>query len=589
MRIRLSKPGFKSMAPGARLPFSFINKDLFLLAGIWIFTVIIVNPRGEFPLADDWIYLDMLKLLHDKSILFYSDYPGSTVISQLMWALVWCKFFGYSILLARFTSLADSFLLILVLYFLLQKLTSHRGFSFFGTALFIFNPVFYVLSFTFMTEPSFCLVVTGSITAAYAALKSERWSWILLLIFLCCVAVLIKQTALIIPVSFFVIILFNKKIPGRLFSAALLSLTVTTFAYAVLLHWINHTYGSSGRFMNRVNFDVLNYYKIGYYEGFSHQRENFLKIVMYCGMFMLPVFPILVVASPPIFAHGGLYNHRKKISASLIALAFIFACLQTESIQLPNLENFFYNTGLGPVLLRDVSILKMKPHSFFEAPLFWRSFSVLSMTAGLYLLSILSFKFISTLKPSFRKETDVKDIFYQLLYCAAMIYIFLLVNEYIFDRYILLLTLLIILMLAVSLKDNFGILNKKWYALSLIILLPIVVFTVSASHDYLAWNRARWDALNFLTGRLKISPGEIDGGYEFNGLRNYSDNYSAQKNKSWWWVYDDKYLVTMNPVTGYQYFFEVPYYSWIKCRMFSIQVLKKTGDERISQDSLSRR
>jgi hypothetical protein len=567
------------MAQSARLPLTFISKDLFFLLSIWICTVIVVNPTGEFPLADDWIYLDMLKLLYDKNILFYSHYPGSTVIAQLAWVLLWCKLFGYSIFLARITSLVDSLLLILIIYFLLQKITCHRGFSFFGTASFIFNPVFYALSFTFMTEPSFCLVIAGCLTAAYASLKSEKWNWIFLLVFLSCIAVLIKQTALIIPLAFLVTILFNRKIPGRLFAGAMLSVTITVLAYTLLLYWINHTYGSSGRFMNRINLDVVNYLKAGYHENFSHQRQNFLKIVMYCGLFMLPVLPILAGGSSQIFANESLYNLRKKISVTLVVLAAAFSYLQTESLQLPNLENFFYNTGLGPVLLRDVSILKMQPHSFIEAPFFWRSLSVISMAAGLYLLCVLTFKFIITIKKSFRKEADLHDVFYQLLYCAAIIYIFLLVNEYIFDRYILLLTLLIIFMFAVSLKDKLRTLKKKWYALSLIILLPIVIFSVAATHDYLAWNRARWDALNILTGTLKISPGEIDGGYEFNGSRNYSDNYSAQKDKSWWWVHDDKYLVTMNAVNGYQKFFDVPYYSWIKRRTFLIHVLKKAGGQ----------
>jgi len=559
----------------SRTPFSIIRKDLFFLAGIWLLSVIVVNPAGEFPLADDWVYLDMLKLLHEKNILFYPNYLGSTVISQLAWALLWCKLFGYSIFVARVTSLVNSLLLILVLYFLLQKLTSNRNFSFFGTALFIFNPVFYVLSFTFMTEPSFCLVIAGCLAAAYASLKSYKWNWIFLLVFLCGVAVLIKQTALIIPISFLAIILFNRKIPGRLFSGALLSLAVTAIAYTVLLYWINYTYGSSGRFMNRMNHDVINYLKEGYHEGFSHQRENFLNITMYCGLFMLPVLPILAIGSARIFENGSFYRHRTKILATLILLASVFSYLQTESLQLPNLDNIFYNTGLGPVVLRDTNILKMKPHSFIEATFFWRSLSVLSMATGLYLLVVLTFQCILSIKKSFRKEAEASDIFYQLLYCAAIIYIFLLVNEYIFDRYILLLTLLIILMLGVSMKDLLGSLKMKWYALSLVILFPIVVFNVAATHDYLAWNRAKWDALNFLTERLKISPKEIDGGYEFNASRNYSDNYSIQENKSWWWVHDDKYLVTMNPIAGYQKFFDVQYYSWIKCRTFSIHVLKK--------------
>jgi hypothetical protein len=38
-----------------------------------------------------------------------------------------------------------------------------------------------------------------------------------------------------------------------------------------------------------------------------------------------------------------------------------------------------------------------------------------------------------------------------------------------------------------------------------------------ATHDYLDTNRSRWNALNDLMQRCRVQPGEIDGGFEFNG------------------------------------------------------------------------
>lgn len=42
-------------------------------------------------------------------------------------------------------------------------------------------------------------------------------------------------------------------------------------------------------------------------------------------------------------------------------------------------------------------------------------------------------------------------------------------------------------------------------------------FTTCATHDYLARNRVRWQALNDLVTEDGISPSSISGGFEFNG------------------------------------------------------------------------
>ena len=75
-------------------------------------------------------------------------------------------------------------------------------------------------------------------------------------------------------------------------------------------------------------------------------------------------------------------------------------------------------------------------------------------------------------------------------------------------------------------------------------------FAVSATHDYLAWNRARWAALADLTQRDHVDPSRIDGGFEFNALHYYGRR-PARSGLSWWWVQDDEYRVAFGPMDGY--------------------------------------
>jgi hypothetical protein len=87
------------------------------------------------------------------------------------------------------------------------------------------------------------------------------------------------------------------------------------------------------------------------------------------------------------------------------------------------------------------------------------------------------------------------------------------------DRYLLPLYPLVMMLAAYYIRDRFNLflLGNLERSMILLVLCLYVYFSVGASHDYMAWNRARWQALNDLTSKYNVSPTLIDGGYEFNG------------------------------------------------------------------------
>jgi predicted acetyltransferase len=107
-------------------------------------------------------------------------------------------------------------------------------------------------------------------------------------------------------------------------------------------------------------------------------------------------------------------------------------------------------------------------------------------------------------------------------------------------------------------------------------LLLYAVFSVTAVHDYLAWNRVRWQALHHLTGELSVPAERIDGGFEFNGLYTYDENYIRTPGKSFWWVKSDDYMVAFNTMPGYALLRKYPVRSWLPAAVHHIYVLKRT-------------
>jgi hypothetical protein len=121
--------------------------------------------------------------------------------------------------------------------------------------------------------------------------------------------------------------------------------------------------------------------------------------------------------------------------------------------------------------------------------------------------------------------------------------------------------------------------SRSVYILSFLLLSGFMTYGVLATHDYFAWNKAKWKMLDVLTKEEKQSPKEIDGGYEFNGIYNYDVNYKATSEKSWWWVHDNKFIVTMGMLPGYEKYLEAPYQSWLFNEKKSVYVLKRLNND----------
>jgi hypothetical protein len=87
------------------------------------------------------------------------------------------------------------------------------------------------------------------------------------------------------------------------------------------------------------------------------------------------------------------------------------------------------------------------------------------------------------------------------------------------------------------------------------------VFAVGATHDYLAWNRARWHAVDDLLGR-GIPHTKIDGGFEVNAWYRYDPRHPIESANSFF-VRDSDYVVSFGPLNDYAKIREYPYSRWM--------------------------
>jgi hypothetical protein len=143
-----------------------------------------------------------------------------------------------------------------------------------------------------------------------------------------------------------------------------------------------------------------------------------------------------------------------------------------------------------------------------------------------------------------------------------------------FDRYLIPLVLLV-MVVVVAVTGAEARIGTRGVVASASLLVLFGTFSVSATHDYLAWNRARWRAARDLVEGARVSPSLIDGGFEFNGWYGYDPAYRQSTAKSWWWVRDDEYLIPFGAVRGYGEIRRYRYRHWLPPGEGAILVLRR--------------
>ena len=199
--------------------------------------------------------------------------------------------------------------------------------------------------------------------------------------------------------------------------------------------------------------------------------------------------------------------------------------------------------GIGPFTLYDA--LPRGLAGLDRGPgVIWRVAALAAAFGVAALVRVIALRVASVLRPA--TPDRARDAFVLAL-VAGYLGPFM-ITGYI-DRY-LLFVLPFVLALAVPAPspgaNRFGqVVALTWIALA-------IALSAAATHDYFAWNRARWDAIAEAT-RRGATPETLDGGFEYNGYYGFERKPRGYApGKSWWWVKDDRYVVAFSSLPGYE-------------------------------------
>lgn len=560
------------------------------VAALWSCAVAAVGIGGDFPLSDDWSYAHVARSLYEGRGFDLLPWTGASLVVQALYGAAACKLAGiFSHEVLRAGTLVLSIVGVASFHGLLRELGADRRTAAAGCAVLAFSPLWFHLSFTFMTDVPFAALALLSTWLHVRGFRRGSRETLLLAGAAAAASFLVRQHAVSIVAAAALAVAWTARghrapsgIAGnpsagsngaairRAIADAGAALALPLLAVAAWAWWA----ATSGE----VPLAVQNKLREAASTSLLPAADVAYRALVTLGFLLLPW---AVTLRPTRGAESRLFT---ALLALLPAVA-LFLFVRDGSLMF-YLTNTLGTDSVGAVTTRDVLFLAL-PGSTTSGGVAWNVLltmvSIVSVAlAATRMLAAVPGLLASPRPGAMDPPAGRRPTLFCLLALALSGLGTLVQSHYYFDRYLLvLLPLAVASLVALSPAPRFGAVFGA--ALGLMSL-----YSVAGTHDYLAWNRARWDLLGALEDR-GVSPRSIDGGVEYNAERlaallgtapTDAEARSGQPSdaKSWWWVVDDEWVIAFGPLDGYAEADSRAYARWLPPSQGKVLALHRSSD-----------
>jgi len=543
-----------------------------VVAAYW--ATVAVLPRVDVPVGDDWVYARTVeRFLHGHGFHIL-DATVATFVLQALWGTAVTAVAGFSYVTLRLSTVALAGMGGVALYGLCRTLGASRRWSAVAAAAWLFNPLAYVLSNTFMSDASFAGLVVAATLLYVRGLCRDREAPRLVVAAsaVAAAAFLFRQQGALVPAAVvgFLLVTGRARLDraGRATLARVVAVpVVTVVGYVAWLRLVHGVPTSQAMFTE----------ELGLVWRAATPRllvQLVVVMVLYCGLVVLPVaasaagrLPALVRAFP---------RRGWRLTGPLATLAVAGAVgFALVGRYMPYVPQYLAPWGIGPADLSGGRPPVAGRWLFVALTVAVAAAAVIAAVAlgrrvgqgdpgpvggdghggrgtraGAGLVSaVLVGQAGGVLPPTFHFQNPVP---------GAILTITL-------DRYLL---PLLPLALALVVWALAGMRLPAWPAWAVTAVLAAV--SVAGTHDFLVFQRSTWD-LATATNRAGVDAHHLDGGAQWDGVHLYQDGVEVPDplpDRPWWvnlfaWTDDSTYVVSTVPLPGYVEVRRVPYDTWL--------------------------
>lgn len=548
---------------------SFVRHVLGAIAAVspLVVAAFLFSGVPKHPSNDDWIYgrttVAVANYLRGGEQPKWTSHNGqvpAAAVTPIAIAGMWSAVSEFSWDKLQFVSQLLSGIGAVSMFFLARRFGGSFVASLAVSWTLLLCPWFWSQSFTFMTDASSAGLAAAAAACWAIGIVDVRNRWLLIGGFFLALAVFSRQTTLALVAAPATALLFGSpRKPKKL----LLCVTAPFFALAMLeTGWFGPTSAERAAFVV--------------------QRPGAMEAVKqaaYAAYGMLLVLGFSLVPLALLLASTVTWTRRTLACAAIGSLpALFFVLLGCRAVLTSATGPTLQNAHFGPILLSDC----------FE-PGRWGDLGGVEWPFALWFIATMA-SFSSFAIVAAAAENSISEWLKdrgdrKAAYDVGLIVtgvgagaILLLLMGFHFDRYWLAVVAPFIAWAAMRIGRFDGKLTDSgliWAAASLTCLFALnVVFT----HDWLAFNDARWKLVEKLQGHGFKSE-EIDGGYEVNGwFRSEEDPQTRPRvggEQARWWNEKAVRFLAVGPRPGMVEIDRIEWFSWAVRRPISVLVLRR--------------
>lgn len=535
------------------------ERGLMTLMLLYVLAELLVWPSGNFPLNDDWAFARTVQTLANTGRFELGSWPAMTLWTHVIYGLLFVYLFGFSFNILRVSTLLSSFVGAVLLYRLLKRFSGSSYVAFAGSALFVFHPVYFSSSNSFMTEINFSTLLILGIYLGVRYFESDRLVFILPLFIVSVLITMLRQFGLVLPAAFALAVFVSRR--GWIACAAALgSLCVTYVVLKAYEGFIvptlpeSHLYQPSGN----IHPDSREFYvKLG-----TSLQKHFASIVLHALVFLAPIASIRIPTA------------LRVVRPLLTVLIFLFSAAVSyygfNGVRFPA-GNVFINMSVGaPTFYQDLTCGEAyNCHTWstgFEY--FLQAVRLIFPAISLFVLTLTIIKTVK--QREFAKVPDISIFVWVTLVSYLLL---LMIADNYFDRYNIPVYAMVAILFSRISRSFQAPQNKGYRYFAFAVVAVYFVISVAGTHDYFTINRIRWEAYSYVHNETSLNSERIHAGFEpkgWNDGREYLVLYDFN------WIEGNDYLVQFKAEPG---FTPVRSYPFIRCfppRQDTIFIFTKT-------------
>ncbi len=538
---------------------------------IFIATALIVPILAPVPISDDWLWARAVESLLDERSLTLPDMTAPTLVFQMLWGAAFSLLFEPTFGVLRLSTMVLVLLSGVAFYGLCRELDISPRRSALALAVYLFHPLAYGITFTFMTDPHFLALL---VIAAYLYVRGMSQDAGLPGVVLAGSAVsacafLVRPQAAFIPAAVVTYLVIARRLHLDWAGLGLLVRIVgvplaAVIAYQLWLHLFHGVPTGQEDFLG-------NFRRSGLVGNLRLAGAVAFISAMYVGLFVAPIALASLPRLPSIIRS---WPWRRLLVGIAWTLSLIVGAvfMARRDRLMPYAGLFLDQTGIGPqdvvggrrpligdwglgwvtaataALAAVFGLLLLRP-----PPRAWRG------PAGL-VLALLAWQLLGVVPPSGQKVIGGTRIIT-------------------FDRYLL---VLLPFALCLGLWALQGVRFPQLLAWATTITFG--VFSVVGTRDLIVWQKATW-ALAHEANCIGVPNDRFDGGHAWTGYYLSDLSYPKQPPRTppghpWWMeqlgpASDSLFLLSTVPLPWHTVIRQVEYSQWLQTEPTYIYLLRR--------------